>query len=129
MTAMEALDSKGIRWIRYDERNRTLDVAYTGSGEYRYFDVEPEVYGWLTKVDSKGKFVNRLVKEKYRYERLDVAQSSSEEGDLERLLRDSLQPSEGEADNRSAAQNVIRNPSATAFIPPSSASKPNAPER
>lgn len=92
----EAVNSKGIRWIRYDEQARTLDVAYTGSGEYRYFDVEPEVYGWLTKVDSKGKFVNRLVKEKYRYERLDVAQSSSEQGDLEQLLRDSLQPSEGE---------------------------------
>ena len=92
----EAVNSKGIRWIRYDEQTRTLDVAFTGSGEYRYFDVEPEVYGWLTKVDSKGKFVNRLVKEKYRYERLDVAQSSSEEGDLEQLLRDSLQPSEGE---------------------------------
>jgi hypothetical protein len=92
----EAVNSKGIRWIRYDAQTRTLDVAFTGSGEYRYFDVEPEVYGWLTKVDSKGKFVNRLVKEKYRYERLDVEQSSSEEGDLEQLLRDSLQPSEGE---------------------------------
>ena len=23
------VNSKGIRWIRYDERTRTLDVAYT----------------------------------------------------------------------------------------------------
>ena len=92
----EALNSKSIRWIRYDEQTRTLDVAYTGSGEYRYFDVEPEVHAWLTKVDSKGKFVNRLVKEKYRYERLDVERKSSEEGDLEQLLRDSLQPPEDE---------------------------------
>src|SRR4029453_3234514 len=67
---MEAVDSKGIRWIRYDERTRTLDVAYTNSGEYRYFDVGPEVYAWLVRAESKGKFVNRLVKEKYRYERL-----------------------------------------------------------
>jgi len=37
MTAMEAVDSKGIRWIRHDERSCTLDVAYTASGEYRYF--------------------------------------------------------------------------------------------
>jgi KTSC domain len=92
----EALNSRGIRWIRYDEQSRTLDVAFTGSGEYRYFDVEPDVYAWLTKVESKGKFVNRLVKEKYRYERLDVEPKSSEEGDLEKLLRDSLQSSEGE---------------------------------
>lgn len=87
----EAVKSSGIRWIRYDERARTLDVAYVNSGEYRYFDVEPELHAWLSKVESKGKFVNRLVKEKYRYERLDDAQTSREEGDLERLLRDSLQ--------------------------------------
>lgn len=86
----EAVESTGIRWIRYDERARTLDVAYVNSGEYRYFDVEPEVYAWLSKVESKGKFVNRLVKEKYRYERLGVEPASNEADDLEQLLRDSL---------------------------------------
>jgi hypothetical protein len=90
MTAVEAVDSKGIRWIRYDERSRTLDVAYADSGEYRYFNVGPEVYAWLMKAESKGKFVTRLVKEKYRYERLDVEPASSEQGDIEQLLRDSL---------------------------------------
>jgi hypothetical protein len=88
----EAVKSGGIRWIRYDEHARTLDVAYVNSGEYRYFDVEPEVHAWLSKVESKGRFVNRLVKEKYRYERLDATPVSSEEGDLEQLLRDSLPP-------------------------------------
>ena len=93
----EAVKSTGIRWIRYDERARTLDVAYVNSGEYRYFDVEPEVYAWLSKVESKGRFVNRLVKEKYRYERRDGEAKSSEEGDLEKLLRDSLHsPPNGE---------------------------------
>jgi hypothetical protein len=87
----EAVKSTGIRWIRYDQGARTLDVAFVNSGEYRYFDVEPEVYAWLSKVESKGRFVNRLVKEKYRYERLDVEAVVSEEGDLEKLLRDSLQ--------------------------------------
>ena len=87
---MDAVNSKGIRWIRYEERTRTLDVAYTASGEYRYFDVAPEVYAWLMRAESKGKFVNRLVKEKYRYERLNVESAASEEGDLEHLLRESL---------------------------------------
>jgi hypothetical protein len=90
-----AIKSTGIRWIRYDEHARTLDVAYVNSGEYRYFDVEPEVYAWLSKVESKGRFVNRLVKEKYRYERLDGAPTTSEDGDLEQLLRNSLQPPPG----------------------------------
>src|ERR1700754_1754883 len=88
---MEAVSSKGIKWIRYDERTRTLDVAYTNSGEYRYFDVGPEVYAWLVRAESKGKFVNRLVKERYRYERLDDEQAAIGVGDLEQLLRDSLE--------------------------------------
>ena len=89
-------DSKGIRWVRYDELSRTLDVAYTASGEYRYFDVGPEVYAWLMRAESKGKFVNRLVKEKYRYERLNVEPSSNEKADLEQLLRESLHSPSGE---------------------------------
>ena len=90
---VEAIESKGIRWIRYDESSRTLDVAYTASGEYRYFDVASEVYAWLMRAESKGKFVNRLVKEKYRYERLDVDSAASAEADLEQLLRESLNSS------------------------------------
>ncbi|HTJ19710.1 MAG TPA: KTSC domain-containing protein [Steroidobacteraceae bacterium] len=92
------INSKGIRWIRYDESTRTLDVAYTNSGEYRYFDVGPEVYAWLVRAESKGKFVNRLVKERYRYERLDDGQGSSGESDLEQLLRDSLESEKSEKD-------------------------------
>jgi hypothetical protein len=93
---MDAVNSKGLRWIRYDERSRTLDVAYTSSGEYRYFDVGPEVYAWLKRAESKGKFVNRLVKEKYRYERLNVESAASGAGDLEQLLRESLDSSTSE---------------------------------
>jgi len=92
------INSKGIRWIRYDESTRTLDVAYTNSGEYRYFDVGPEVYAWLVRAESKGKFVNRLVKERYRYERLDDGQAWSGESDLEQLLRDSLESEKSEED-------------------------------
>ncbi|HEU4531291.1 MAG TPA: KTSC domain-containing protein [Steroidobacteraceae bacterium] len=87
---MELVNSRGIAWIRYDEANQTLDVAYTSSGEYRYFGVEREVYDWLARVKSKGRFLNRLVKGKYRYERL--GQQPSHGVDLEKLLRDSLQP-------------------------------------
>ena len=42
------------------------------------------------KAESKGKFINRLVKERYRYERLESESGASEQRDLEQLLRDSL---------------------------------------
>lgn len=96
LTGVEAVKSKGIRWVRYDERTRTLDVAYTSSGEYRYFDVGPEVYTWLMKAESKGKFVNRLVKDKYRYECVAVESALTDEGELEQLLRGSLRSPKNE---------------------------------
>lgn len=87
----ELVESTGIRWFRYDADKRTLDVAYISSGEYRYFDVPREVYEWLRRAQSKGKFVNRLVKEKYRYERLtEEGQQPAERVDLEHLLEQSL---------------------------------------
>ncbi len=89
----EFVESSGIKWIRYDADQRTLDVAYSSSGEYRYFDVGREVYEWLRRAQSKGKFVNRLVKEKYRYERLtDEQQPRPDAPDLEQLLEQSLRP-------------------------------------
>jgi hypothetical protein len=86
----ELVDSSGIDWLRYDEVNRTLDVAYASSGEYRYFDVDRDVYEWLRKAQSKGKFINRLVKGKYRYERIDRGHSPAEDADLAKLHQDSL---------------------------------------
>src|SRR5262245_58929958 len=94
MTAMQEVNSNSIRWVRYDEQTRTLDVAFAGSGEYRYFDVGPEVYAWLVKAESKGKFIARLVKDKYRYERIDGESAATDENELEQRLRDSLRSPE-----------------------------------
>jgi hypothetical protein len=56
------------------------------------------VYAWLVRAESKGKFVSRLVKERYRYERLDGEEMSSGESNLEQLLRDSLESEKSEKD-------------------------------
>jgi hypothetical protein len=85
----QSVTSRGIQWIRYDEAKNILEVQYASSKAYRYFDVPITVYEWLLKAGSKGKFVNRLVKDKYAYERIDDV---SEDQDLERLLRDSIRP-------------------------------------
>jgi hypothetical protein len=90
MNNRTSVKSRGIRWIAYDDRERTLDVQYaSSSGIYRYFDVPPDAYEWLSKVESKGKFINRLVKGKYRYEAL-KDQTAIGESDLLDLLRGSL---------------------------------------
>jgi hypothetical protein len=86
--------SKGIRVVAYDAARRTLDVEFAAGKVYRYFDVPPEVHAWLARVESKGKFVNRLVRDKYRYERLDGdgATTAGGDDDLLAALQKSLEP-------------------------------------
>jgi len=86
---MVPVRSKGIRGVAYDPEARTLDVEFSSSRIYRYFDVPPSVYEWLTRVESKGRFINRLVKDKYRYERID-GPAADDEADLLETLRKSL---------------------------------------
>lgn len=84
------VQSKGIDWVAYDEEAQTLDVRFASSGSYRYFDVPPAVYDWLLRAPSKGKFVNRLVKDRYRYEQLESGSRPDADVDLRALLEKSL---------------------------------------
>jgi hypothetical protein len=86
------LQSKGIDWVAYDEEAQTLDVRFASSGTYRYFDVPSATYDWLLRAPSKGRFVNRLVKDRYRYERLESGSRPDADADLRALLEKSLEP-------------------------------------
>lgn len=86
---MQPVKSKGIRAIAYDAQRRTLDVEFSSSKLYRYFDVSPAAYEWLLRAESKGRFINRLVKDNYRYERID--RPDADETDLAEALRKSLE--------------------------------------
>jgi hypothetical protein len=90
MTERIPVQSKGIDWVAYDEAAVTLDIHFASAQTYRYFDVPRPVYEWLLRAESKGKFVNRLVKDRYRYERLDSGPASAADTDLLALLEKSL---------------------------------------
>lgn len=91
---MPPVKSKGIRRVEYDAGARTLDVEFSSSKVYRYFDVPPSVYAWLERVESKGRFVNRLVKDKYRFERVDGPdEGGPDEGGEGTSLLDALRKS------------------------------------
>ena len=84
------VQSKGIEWIAYDEEAQALFVHFGSSRTYRYFDVPPATYAWLLRAPSKGKFVNRLVKDQYHYERLESGAKQEADVDLLALLEKSL---------------------------------------
>jgi hypothetical protein len=91
-----SVKSKAVKSLLYDDATRNLDVEFASTSTYRYFDVPRDVYEWLLRVDSKGTFVNRLVKEKYRYERVG-SEGLLPDDDIEKLLRSSLrEPPNGE---------------------------------
>lgn len=88
---MHKVTSRAIRSISYDAERCTLDVEFSSSKVYRYFDVSPPVYEWLSRTKSKGRFINRLVKDNYRYERVDGSESGGAEPNLLEALRKSLE--------------------------------------
>lgn len=66
----EYVESSSVDWYEYGARERTIDVRYVGGGVYRYFDVPLGVYEQLRSAPSKGRFVNEVVKKRYRCARL-----------------------------------------------------------
>ena len=68
MRASVPVDSSALDAVGYDPRRRVLHVAYKGGREYAYLDVPPDVYDALLQADSKGRFVNEVVKPRYRFE-------------------------------------------------------------
>ena len=83
-----AVESQSINWVAYEEDEQALIVEYASGAAYRYFDVSPSTFEWLLKAESKGKFMNRLVKDNYRYERIDADPPPAQ--DLTELLSGSL---------------------------------------
>ncbi len=61
-------DSRAIARAAYDEDGATLDIWYVGGDRYRYFGVSAETFEALLSAPSAGEYVNRRIKEEYRFE-------------------------------------------------------------
>lgn len=62
--------SSSIRSVGYAPEERVLEIEFVGGGVYRYLDVPSEVHEALLEAESKGTFVNRAIKGRYRYQRV-----------------------------------------------------------
>ncbi|MGZ8286665.1 MAG: KTSC domain-containing protein [Allosphingosinicella sp.] len=61
-------ESSAIARAAYDDEAATLDIWYKGGDRYRYFDVPAERFEALLAAPSAGEYVNRHVKDSYRFE-------------------------------------------------------------
>ncbi len=71
-TVREYVTSTSVVWIDYDASTRTLDIAFASGGVYRYAAVPPAVCDQLRVAESTGRFVNEVIKPRYRYVRLEA---------------------------------------------------------
>ncbi len=61
--------SSSIRAVGYDRRTAELWIEYRSSPRfYACLGVPPRVFAELQQADSKGRYVNRVVKRRYPYE-------------------------------------------------------------
>jgi hypothetical protein len=64
------VNSSMLRKIRYDPRNRFLDVVFRTGETYRYKDVPPDEYNKLMKAESHGKYMQMHIIDHYETIRL-----------------------------------------------------------
>jgi hypothetical protein len=64
------LGSSAIAAVKYDQKNKTLDVEFREGHSYRYMHVPEFVYRELLKAESAGAFWN-AIKDQFEYVKLD----------------------------------------------------------
>ena len=71
MPEMIFVDSSNVEAIGYDPATRELHVRFVKSGEtYVYYEVEEWVFEDFKRSDSKGTFLNTVIKVQYRFGKL-----------------------------------------------------------
>ena len=71
LPAIRRVESSSIDAVGYDPETRRLYLRFIGSGNaYVYEDVPASIFDQLMRAESKGGFVNTMIKGSYRYRRL-----------------------------------------------------------
>lgn len=67
MPEMIYVDSSNVEAIGYDGDTQELHVQFVSGGTYVYHDVPRNVFDDLMSAASKGSFLNREIKNVYRF--------------------------------------------------------------
>jgi hypothetical protein len=65
------VNSSMLRQVRYDPKNRFLDVVFRTGETYRYKDIPPDEYDGLMKAESHGKYMQMHIIDHYETIRLE----------------------------------------------------------
>ena len=65
---MPHVQSEAVAQIEYDAPSRTLFVRFTSGEWYSYFDVPPPVRDAFEAAESKGRFFQDHIRDRYAYQ-------------------------------------------------------------
>lgn len=66
------MPSTVVATMRYDAASRVLRIVYVSGNVYDYKDVPAEVYEAMKTSGSKGIFLNKEIKGKYKFEKVET---------------------------------------------------------
>ena len=61
------VESSNVESVAYDDKTQDLTVTFKKSGTYTYHEVPKSIGNAMPYAESKGKFVNEVLKGKYSY--------------------------------------------------------------
>ena len=67
---MPAVESSAVRRIEYDAASRTLFVIFESGERYAYFDAPPELFAAFLGAESKGRFFQDQVRDRFDFHRI-----------------------------------------------------------
>lgn len=70
MAEMHFVDSSNIEAIGYDQAARELHVRFLHGDMYAYHGVPEDIYDELMAAQSKGSYLNRVIKGNYGYSKM-----------------------------------------------------------
>jgi hypothetical protein len=65
------MPSSVVAAIRYDVPSSTLRIIYVSGSVYDYKNVPEKIYKEMKKASSKGEFLNKHIKPKFEFEKID----------------------------------------------------------
>jgi hypothetical protein len=69
------LQSTSLKAAEYQPRNALLEVEFRTGAVYRYFEVPASIYQELLEAESKGRYFNQHIRNRFRTEKIDPASS------------------------------------------------------
>lgn len=64
------VQSSALSDIDYDDRDDRLTVSFASGGRYAYFGVPPQEYRAFVQAESKGRFFQHHILDRYPFARL-----------------------------------------------------------